>query len=52
MAVFHHLKSGGDRKKIEPDLSQRCRVKNKSREYSVAARGILIGNKERRFHEE
>lgn len=35
MAVFHYLKSGGDRKKIEPDLSQRCRVKNKSREYSV-----------------
>lgn len=35
MAVFHYLKSGGDRNRMEPDLSQRCTIKNKSREYSV-----------------
>lgn len=35
MAVFHYLKSGGDRNRMEPDLSQRCTIKNKSKEYSV-----------------
>lgn len=43
----------GDTDKMEPDLSQRRTVKNKSREYSVqCSKGILIGNKEERFHEE
>lgn len=35
MAICHYLKSGGDRNRMESDLSQRCTVKNKSREYSV-----------------
>lgn len=43
----------GDTDKMEPDLSQRRTVKNKSREYSVqCSKGILFGNKEKRFHEE
>lgn len=54
MAAFHYLKSCGGRKKMEPDLSQRCTViKQKQGIFSsAAARGILIGNKEKRLHEE